>query len=147
MPLDDLYSMTIDVAYRGVQALVLGGSGFIGAWTAWALHARGATVTVVARDAEHASAALGPAARDARIIAIDLLRSGALAELMDAVQPTIVFNLVGYGVDQSERDPERPFSCLSDDTARSDRPPRRDGSREAALPFAATQRNPPRASP
>ena len=106
MPLDDLYSMTIDVAYRGVPALVLGGSGFIGAWTARALHARGATVTVVARDAEHASAALGPAARDARVIAIDLLRSGALAELMDAVQPTIVFNLVGYGVDQSERDPE-----------------------------------------
>ena len=44
-------------------------------------------------------AAMGPAgARDARMIAIDLVRSGALAQLMDAAKPTVVFNLIGYGV-------------------------------------------------
>ena len=48
------FSMTIDVAYRSASALVLGGSGFIGAWTARALHARGAIVAVAARDAERA---------------------------------------------------------------------------------------------
>lgn len=96
---------TIDVAYRGVPALVLGASGFIGAWTVRALRARGAAVTVAVRDAARAAAALGEAVRDVRVIVADLGRSGAAGQLVDTARPAVVFNLAGYGVDRSERDP------------------------------------------
>ncbi|HSC29717.1 MAG TPA: NAD(P)-dependent oxidoreductase [Vicinamibacterales bacterium] len=94
---------SIDVAYRGVPALVLGGSGFIGAWTIRALHARGAAVTAAARDADRASAAIGPLGRDVRVLVDDLEDPRAPGRLVDMAAPAIVFNLAGYGVDRSER--------------------------------------------
>jgi nucleoside-diphosphate-sugar epimerase len=97
----------IDITYRGVPALVLGGSGFIGAWTVRALHARGAAVTVAARDAARAAAALGPLGRDVRVIIADLGRPAAAARLIDTTKPAVVFNLAGYGVDRSERNLEQ----------------------------------------
>jgi nucleoside-diphosphate-sugar epimerase len=92
-------------AYRGVPALVLGGSGFIGAWTTRALVARGAVVTVVARDPVRAATALAAVRDDVRILARDLADPTALDPLVDIAKPAIVFNLAGYGVDASERDP------------------------------------------
>jgi UDP-glucose 4-epimerase len=92
-------------AYRGVPALVLGGSGFIGAWTARALAGCGAAVTVAARDAARAAAVLGAARSAIHILAADLTRPGSVEALIDAARPAIVFNLAGYGVDASERDP------------------------------------------
>jgi UDP-glucose 4-epimerase len=92
-------------AYREVAALVLGGSGFIGAWTARALAARGAAVTVAARDAGRAAAVLGAADGGLHVLTADLTRPGSVEALIDATRPAIVFNLAGYGVDASERDP------------------------------------------
>ncbi len=96
---------TIDLAYRRVPTLVLGASGFIGAWTARALLARGADVTAVGRDPARLAAAMGSAASQVRTLTADLGRPGAVAELMAAAAPAITFNLAGYGVDRSERDP------------------------------------------
>jgi len=98
---------SVDVAYRGVPVLVLGGSGFIGAWTVRALCARGAAVTAVARDPARAAAAIASAVRDVRVETADLERPGAVTRLIDEVAPSVVFNLAGYGVDRSERDPAR----------------------------------------
>lgn len=95
----------IDSVYRGVPALVMGGSGFIGCWTARALGARGAVVTVAARDAIAAARALGRPGRDMTIVQVDLADQAALRPLLLATRPSIVFNLAGYGVDASERDP------------------------------------------
>jgi nucleoside-diphosphate-sugar epimerase len=97
-------SPTIDQAYRGVRAAVLGGSGFIGAWTARALHRRGAAVTLVGRDARQIAAvrdALDPAIQ---IFIADLGDRDAPDRVIDASRPSVVFNLAGYGVDRSERD-------------------------------------------
>jgi UDP-glucose 4-epimerase len=93
----------IDVAYRDVPTLVLGGSGFIGAWTARALHARGAAVTVVARDPARAAVALGPVAPHVRVVLADLVDPTTPGWLIDETRPAVVFNLAGYGVDRSER--------------------------------------------
>ncbi|HEX6463192.1 MAG TPA: NAD-dependent epimerase/dehydratase family protein, partial [Vicinamibacterales bacterium] len=95
----------IDTAYRGVSALVLGASGFIGGWTARALHARGATVIVSARDERRVRDTLRPHGLNPRIEVADLTAKGSVARLIDATRPAIVFNLAGYGVDRSERDP------------------------------------------
>jgi UDP-glucose 4-epimerase len=92
-------------AYRGVPALVLGGSGFIGAWTARALAGCGAVVTVAARDPARAAAVLGAVRGDIHVVAADLASPSAVEGLIDTARPAIVFNLAGYGVDASERDP------------------------------------------
>jgi nucleoside-diphosphate-sugar epimerase len=93
---------SIAARYAGVPALVLGGSGFIGRWTAWALADAGARVTVAARNVDAAAAALGSAA--AELVAGDLRSAADVERLIAAARPAIVFNLVGYGVDRRERD-------------------------------------------
>jgi UDP-glucose 4-epimerase len=90
-------------SYAGVSALVLGASGFIGAWVARRLHAAGARVHAVGRDRVRVSGAVGEAAAD--IITADLSHRGAVLPIIESVRPAIVFNLAGYGVDRVERDP------------------------------------------
>lgn len=99
-------SLTIDQAYRGVRAAVFGGSGFIGAWTALALHRRGARVILVGRDARQTAAvrdAIDPAIE---IVIADLADRDGPRRAIDAARPSVVFNLAGYGVDRSERNVE-----------------------------------------
>jgi UDP-glucose 4-epimerase len=96
-----------DEAYRGVRALVLGGSGFIGAWTARMLHARGAVVMAAARDPWQVGKALGPVAAHVSIAGADLEQASVVANLIAATRPAVVFNLAGYGVDRSERRAEK----------------------------------------
>lgn len=95
----------IEEAYRDVPALVLGGSGFIGAWTVRALHARGAGVIITTRDPVRASSRLGALAGRIRIRQASLEDRAAVDRLLADVRPAIVFNLAGYGVDPAERDP------------------------------------------
>lgn len=90
-------------AYRGRTAMVLGASGFIGRWVARALLARGATVAAVARSAPAAREALG-SGRDILLVEADLSREAAVRAAVATVQPDLVFNLAGYGVDRGERD-------------------------------------------
>ncbi len=95
----------MDCSYKGVSALVLGGSGFIGAWTIRALDACGALITVAARDATRTAAVLGPLGARVRIVIADLALPHAAARVIDDTGPSVVFNLAGYGVDRAERDP------------------------------------------
>jgi len=91
-------------AYRGVEALVLGGGGFVGTWVAATLVHAGASVTVSARNREAALAALARHGVRCDVRAFDLAHPGEATRLLSALRPAIVFNLAGYGVDPSERD-------------------------------------------
>lgn len=90
--------------YAGASALVLGASGFIGAWAARALNQAGATVYAVGRDSRRTAAVLTHRQARVHVVTADLEMPGAVSRLIDQVRPSIVFNLCGYGVDRSERD-------------------------------------------
>jgi len=83
--------------HQGERALVLGASGFVGAWIARALANGGAELHVASR---------APVAEFARAHghALDAFADGALEELIARVRPRLVFNAIGYGVDPHERD-------------------------------------------
>src|SRR5262245_36990740 len=95
--------------YHGIEAVVLGGSGFIGRWVARALCARGAKVSLVVRD-KAASGKLFPVyGIYGSIFELDLRAPGAVAKLFQKIMPSITFNLAGYGVDRSEREEEAAY--------------------------------------
>jgi nucleoside-diphosphate-sugar epimerase len=81
--------------YRGVRAIVLGASGFIGRWVARKLSDAGAQIYRVVRNR---------AGIQGEVIEADLLDTAALADLYRRIRPSITFNLAGYGVDVSEHD-------------------------------------------
>lgn len=87
---------------RSLPVLVTGASGFIGHHVATELLRRGAAVTVAVRDPARLPAVL--AGGNARVLQVDGMRPGALAESIRAVRPACVFHLAGYGVAKHERD-------------------------------------------
>lgn len=89
--------------YEGATAVVLGASGFIGAWTTRALASQGARVHAVVRDVERAASLFETL--DVVLLEADLAEPDAVAHVMARTRPHIVFNLAGYGVDPGERDP------------------------------------------
>jgi nucleoside-diphosphate-sugar epimerase len=89
-------------SYRGVTAAVLGVSGFIGRWVARALAHAGARAILVARSASSIPVALRTA--DVSIVEADLSSEATVREVFARLEPAVVFNLAGYGVDRSERD-------------------------------------------
>lgn len=93
-------------AYRDRCVMVLGASGFIGRWVCGALLARGAQLVAVARSESAARRALpgGPAPSIATCVVADLSDEDAVHAAIRQVQPAVVFNLAGYGVDRAERD-------------------------------------------
>ena len=91
-------------AYRDRDVLVLGASGFIGRWVARLLSQAGARLHLVARDpaqGEELSQAYGIRGE---WLQADLADSHAASAVIELERPAVVFNLVGYGVDRSERD-------------------------------------------
>lgn len=86
------------IAFRDRRALVLGASGFIGQAVARELARAEADLFVADRRPQQ------PGTPGKHLIA-DLLPEGSAAALIQAVQPDIVFNLAGYGVDRTQRDP------------------------------------------
>lgn len=91
--------------YRGVDALVLGATGFIGRWVAAALAGVGARLHMAARDAARLDALASTLSSPATVHVCDVEDQRRLGLLIEAIGPAIVFNLAGYGVDRSERDP------------------------------------------
>lgn len=89
-------------SYRGVTAAVLGASGFIGQWVARALAHAGARAILVARNASSISTAVRTA--NASVVEADLSREATVREVLAGLEPAVVFNLAGYGVDRGERD-------------------------------------------
>jgi nucleoside-diphosphate-sugar epimerase len=89
-------------SYRGVTAVVLGASGFIGRWVASALADAGARAILVARTASSIPGTLR--STDVSVVEADLSREAAVREVLAGLEPAVVFNLAGYGVDRSERE-------------------------------------------
>lgn len=86
-------------------ALVLGASGFIGRWVAKELGQRGTPVVAAVRDRAAAADVFRRWGIEASLVAPDLQVPDLAQALIGKVRPAMVFNLAGYGVDRSERDP------------------------------------------
>lgn len=97
----------IQHAYRGRRVVVLGATGFIGAWAAVLLGRAGADLRVVHRDEAKVRAALeafGVSATRVRMAQADLTRPDEVVKALDRLEPEIVFNLAGYGVAPGQDD-------------------------------------------
>ncbi|MBI4589076.1 MAG: NAD-dependent epimerase/dehydratase family protein, partial [Candidatus Rokubacteria bacterium] len=99
-----------DGPYCGVRAAVLGASGFIGRWVARALCAERADVYLVVRDGTHARAIFSRYGIRGTVVEQDLGEPAAAGALVRTIRPSITFNLVGYGVDPSERDDRTAYA-------------------------------------
>jgi nucleoside-diphosphate-sugar epimerase len=93
-------------AYAGVRVLVFGASGFIGRWVARLLTEAGADLWLGVRDTERARAVLEPYGVKGSIVRAPLAGPLETDRVFDAARPTVTFNLTGYGVDRTERDPD-----------------------------------------
>lgn len=105
-PPDNLYSSISQplTQYRGIRALVLGGTGFIGQWVARALYAQGADVWLGVRDRAAAATLHTRRNMHVQIREIDLAQPESVPALFQTLRPMITFNLAGYGVDKQEQD-------------------------------------------
>lgn len=89
--------------YAGVRTAVLGASGFIGRWVSRALCQAGADLHAVVRHPSEARPVLATCGAGAALHQADLADPGAARALLAELQPEIVFNLSGYGVDPGEK--------------------------------------------
>src|SRR5262245_52126386 len=93
-------------AYRGSRALVLGAGGFMGRWVARRLTQVQSQLTVAVRDPESFAQIAERFAIKANVVSLSSLDANSLRRLMDESSPDVVFNLIGYGIDRAETDPE-----------------------------------------
>jgi nucleoside-diphosphate-sugar epimerase len=92
-------------AFRGERVLVTGATGFIGRWVARLLSAAGADLFVAARDRDQMARIAAEYEITGPMLEVDLARESAVRDVLREIRPACVFNLAGYGVDPSERDP------------------------------------------
>jgi nucleoside-diphosphate-sugar epimerase len=90
--------------YQGKKVAVFGASGFIGRWVARTLNRFDATTYLFVRDPLIAKRVFHAYQVNGEIIEVDALDFDKLRRLYQEIKPDITFNLVGYGVDRSERD-------------------------------------------
>lgn len=101
-------------AYRRLPVLVLGAAGFIGRWVARELCARGAFVFTIVRDKERAEHVFSTYQTCAKIYEMDLTGNDQIFSLYKQIQPSVTFNLAGYGVDKTEHDPDVAYKINSE---------------------------------
>jgi nucleoside-diphosphate-sugar epimerase len=104
--------------YLGVRVAVLGAGGFIGRWVARAVARAGAEPSLVVREADRARPVFDAMGIGGLPVEADLGEPGRAAEVLEEIRPAITFNLVGYGVDPAENDPETA-ERINTDLARS----------------------------
>lgn len=92
--------------YAGSRVLVLGGSGFVGRWVARLLSKAGAELYLPARDCAAANSMFRDYRIDGNLFKLDLNDFDLLRRFMSEVEPAVVFNLAGYGIDRSESEDE-----------------------------------------
>lgn len=93
------------MSLRDARVVVLGAGGFIGRWVARRLTAEGAALWCAVRDPAKATHVFAQYHVVGTVAEVDVLSQSSLAHLLQEARPHVVFNLVGYGVDPSERDP------------------------------------------
>ena len=99
-------SADLTTAYRGSRALVLGASGFLGRWVARRLTQAHASVAVAVRDRTTFERIAERFGINADVFSLQALDELSTARVIQDADPDIVFNLIGYGVDRTEAEPE-----------------------------------------
>ncbi|NIU02409.1 MAG: NAD-dependent epimerase/dehydratase family protein, partial [Nitrosopumilaceae archaeon] len=84
----------------------MGASGFIGRWVAHYLNQIGAKLHLPVRDYESAKQTFFDYQISGEVSELDLMEFSTVEKFFEEVKPSITFNLCGYGVDRSERDPQ-----------------------------------------
>ena len=97
-------------SYRDIRVVVLGASGFIGRWAARSLCEAGADPHLVVRDEARSKEIFARYGIQGEISVLDLTESRQVVALLSDINPAMVFNLAGYGVDPSETDEETAYS-------------------------------------
>jgi nucleoside-diphosphate-sugar epimerase len=103
-----------DSRYRKARVAVLGASGFIGRWVALALCRQKANVSLVVRNRPAAEYIFSEFGIKGEILEEDLREPDTVLRTFRMINPSIVFNLAGYGVDSSERDEDTAFQINAD---------------------------------
>lgn len=98
--------------YGGRSVLVTGASGFIGRWVCQALSRAGAELWMVARDERALRRLAATYGFHGQYLSADLGDRGAFEDLVETSAPDATVNLVGYGVEPSERE-ERSMHRLN----------------------------------
>jgi UDP-glucose 4-epimerase len=89
--------------YKNARVIVLGASGFIGRWVARSIPSY-ASSFLVARDQTALQQLSSAYNIKGTIIQLDFADLSQVQHLFAEVQPSIVFNLAGYGIDPQEHD-------------------------------------------
>src|SRR5262245_16425374 len=97
--------------YSGIRVLVLGATGFIGRWVARSLTQCGADLFLVVRTSSNAERVFPAYGIQGQVIELDLRQAHMVRRAIEKIQPSITFNLVGYGVDRSETN-EQDFQAI-----------------------------------
>ena len=92
--------------YAGRDIVVLGASGFVGRWVARLLAGAGARLTLLVRAPDPSRRLFDKLGIQGDVRQLDLRDLGAVETAFHEVRPSVIFNLAGYGVDRSERDPK-----------------------------------------
>jgi UDP-glucose 4-epimerase len=92
------------IAYRGVRVAVLGATGFVGRWVARALSAAGADLHLITRSQEQAARIFAEYGVHGNAWEIDLRDVERLQRALADIDPTVTFNVSGYGVVREEVD-------------------------------------------
>lgn len=86
------------------RVVLLGATGFIGRWVARILSALNTDLYLFVRDEARAKSVFSRYEVHGEIIQLDLDDFSYVKSILREIQPTITFNLAGYGVDKSEND-------------------------------------------
>ena len=92
-------------AYHGVRVLVTGGTGFVGRALVDRLAGTGCDLYVGARRPDAARDIFSGLGAPIRVLDLSADRPASIRRAVNEARPALLFNLAGYGVSPSERDP------------------------------------------
>ena len=101
--------MDFNRAYQQRKVIILGSTGFIGRWVARALSLQSANLFLFVRDPAGAEQLFTKYEIRGKVCASELADLERVKKEIEAIQPQVIFNLAGYGVDRSERDEAQSY--------------------------------------